>query len=95
MVNKYEHPISTSHGINYSQNGKSFPTPVAGHQGGGVLQPGQADWIAVPQGWAGNIPIVEYGGPRKIVGDESKIEASFVYQASNHDATFDVNISYV
>jgi len=95
VYNAFAHHISTNHNLARSANNQPYPAPIAGNQGGGVLQPGQGDSIVVPQGWAGNIPLVEFGGGRQIVGDESKIEASYVWQDVFNDFTFDINISYV
>jgi hypothetical protein len=69
---------------------------MAGNRGGGVLNPGQSDSITVPRGWAGRIPLVEYGGGRVITGDgESLIEASFEDQHEWGGWKFDINVSYV
>ncbi|KAH8879785.1 hypothetical protein GQ53DRAFT_813703 [Thozetella sp. PMI_491] len=80
--------VLTAHGQN-----AGAPSPVRGNLGQGVINNGQADFIAVPTGWAGRIAVVENGG-RAIVGDESLIEASFVTQGGS-DAVFDINVSYV
>ncbi|KAK3321770.1 hypothetical protein B0H66DRAFT_638306 [Apodospora peruviana] len=89
IVNKLGRDIMTAHGLN-----AGFPAPVRGNVGRGVLRNGQSDFIAVPSGWAGNIPIVESGGVRDFRGDESLIEASFVTQGGSQ-AIFDINVSYV
>ena len=60
-----------------------------------MLQPGQADHIVVPRDWAGNIAVLEHGGGRRIVGDESKIKGSFRWQQDVGDFVFDVNVSCV
>ncbi|CAG8973116.1 hypothetical protein HYALB_00007593 [Hymenoscyphus albidus] len=91
VINKFGKDVYTRHAHN--QGG---PGAISGNVADGVLKNGASAAFAVPTGWAGNIAVVENGGGRKIVGDESLIEGSFVAQAGvGSGAIIDVDVSYV
>lgn len=90
VINKHVAPISTYHA--HEANG---PGAAWGAAGAGTMAKGATASLAVPTGWAGNIAIVEYGGPRAVVGDESLIEANFKKPSGYTVAVADVDVSYV
>jgi hypothetical protein len=87
VVNKHVKPISTVHANN------AGPTPVSGKTAAGTMTVGESAAFVAPTGWAGNVQVVEYGGGRKIVGDESWIEGSLMSWAGPWEVGIDV--SYV
>ncbi|KAM7190840.1 hypothetical protein V8F33_009263 [Rhypophila sp. PSN 637] len=89
VVNRLGRDIMTMHALGY----KAEP-PIRGNTGQGVIRNGESGSIVVPQGWHGNIPIVESGGIRRFQGDESQIEGSFVQQGG-WEYILDINVSYV
>ncbi|OIW26283.1 hypothetical protein CONLIGDRAFT_706427 [Coniochaeta ligniaria NRRL 30616] len=90
VINKHIAPVST-----YHAHEAGGPTAVWGAAGAGTMAKGATASYALPTGWAGNIAVVEYGGPRNIVGDESLIEANFKKPDGYSVAVADVDVSYV
>lgn len=88
VTNKLGRAIQTKHALN-----KGFADIVSGDKGQGVMQSGAQSQFVVPVGWAGNLAVVENGGGRTFLGDESLIEGSFVKQGSS--PKFDIDVSYV
>ncbi|EJT76479.1 hypothetical protein GGTG_06398 [Gaeumannomyces tritici R3-111a-1] len=82
--NSHGSDVSTRHARN-----AGAPAPVAGNVGAGVLKNGKSASFVVPRDWAGNVAIVQNGGGRAIVGDESLIEGAFVR------GEIGINISFV
>ncbi|KAK4209084.1 hypothetical protein QBC37DRAFT_295331 [Rhypophila decipiens] len=89
VVNRLGRDIMTMHALGWQAS-----PPIRGNTGQGVLRNGESGSIVVPQGWHGNIPIVESGGIRRFQGDESQIEGSFVQQGG-WEYILDINVSYV
>jgi hypothetical protein len=90
FINQHTGPVSTAHA--HEAGG---PTAVWGPAGAGTMAKGATASVAFPTGWAGNIGVVEYGGGRAIVGDESLIEANFKVPGGYSVAVADVDASYV
>ncbi|KAB5523165.1 hypothetical protein GE09DRAFT_1154217, partial [Coniochaeta sp. 2T2.1] len=92
ITNHNTAPIFTKHEVDagYSTERDNMATP-------GVMRVGAVAEFAVPTGWAGRVAVVENGGGRDIVGDESLIEANYI--VPNRDgftvAIADVDVSYV
>lgn len=84
ISNQHGQDVSTRHARNAGS-----PAPVAGNVGPGVLKKGQSASFVVPRDWAGNVAVVQNGGGRAVVGDESLIEGAFVR------GEIGINISFV
>jgi hypothetical protein len=89
VINSFGADVSTSHAHN-----ADGPGAVSGNTAPGVLPAGGTASYAVPTGYAGNFAVVQNGGGRAIVGDETVVEASFVSQGSSN-AIIDIDVSYV
>ncbi|KAH8903774.1 hypothetical protein BR93DRAFT_981111 [Coniochaeta sp. PMI_546] len=90
VINKHVTQVST-----YHAHEAGGPTAVKGSAGSGTMAKGATASLALPTGWAGNIAVAEYGGPRGVVGDESLIEANFKKPDGYSVAAADVDVSYV
>ncbi|KAB5517542.1 hypothetical protein GE09DRAFT_1230894 [Coniochaeta sp. 2T2.1] len=92
ITNHHTAPIYTKHEVNegYSTERDRMATP-------GVMEVGAIAEFAVPTGWGGRVAVVENGGGRSIIGDESLIEDNYV--VPNRDgftvAVANVDVSYV
>ncbi|KLU85585.1 hypothetical protein MAPG_04608 [Magnaporthiopsis poae ATCC 64411] len=82
--NQHGQDVSTRHARNAGS-----PAPVAGNVGPGVIKKGKSASFVVPRDWAGNVAVVQNGGGRAVVGDESLVEAAFV------GGKIGINISFV